>query len=324
MKWAFGAVLAILGLVSCNNELVVTDNWKDIPVVWGILSTSDTAHYIRVEKAFLDPNTSALDIARIPDSLYYENAQVSLKRIASGVEIPLTRVDGNLDGYPRKDGIFAETPNYIYKIKSNVANLVEGERYELRIIRDEHSAPVVAETYILPRPEFRELSPGTPLPFRPNSAYTFRWREVPNARLYELQITFHYEEQATADSLFVPKSIHWTIKSPIRGTDYEMQGYEFFNNLAALIPYKPQAVRRFNQIDLTLWCGGSELDEFNRILLANTGLTATQDIPVYSNLSEGYGIFSSRNVTVNTGYGLTNLALDSLKNSVLTKSLNFK
>ena len=92
MKWILGLICIGFLFTACDNTLVVTDKWKDIPIVWGFLSKSDTAHYIRVEKAFLDPNTSAYTIARIPDSLYYENAVVTLKRIASGQVFTLTRV----------------------------------------------------------------------------------------------------------------------------------------------------------------------------------------------------------------------------------------
>src|SRR5688572_25735004 len=114
MKFFIGILAAIIVFASCDNELIVTDEWKDIPVVWGLLNESDTAHYIRVEKAFLDPTTSALDIARIPDSLYYDNALVSLRRISTGQIFPLERVNGDLEGYPREGGVFAETPNYLY------------------------------------------------------------------------------------------------------------------------------------------------------------------------------------------------------------------
>lgn len=53
-----------LFLSACANDFDVTAPWKEIPVVYGILSPQDSAHYIRVEKAFVDPEKSALEIAR--------------------------------------------------------------------------------------------------------------------------------------------------------------------------------------------------------------------------------------------------------------------
>ena len=52
MKWMFGLIFTGFLFTACDNELVVTDKWKDIPIVWAFLSKSDTAVYIRVEKDF--------------------------------------------------------------------------------------------------------------------------------------------------------------------------------------------------------------------------------------------------------------------------------
>ena len=66
MKWMPLAVLAAFLLTACSNDLEVAAPWKDIPVVWGMISRSDTAHYVRVEKAFLDPAVPAGTIAISP------------------------------------------------------------------------------------------------------------------------------------------------------------------------------------------------------------------------------------------------------------------
>src|SRR5688572_8853293 len=221
MKWIFGLLTLSVILYSCDNELVVTDEWKDIPVVWGLLNKSDTAHYIRVEKAYLDPTTSALDIARIPDSLYYENASVSLKRVDNGQIFPLQRVNGDLEGYPREGGIFAETPNYLYKIKANVINLVVGEKYQFILERNDGSAPVTAETIILPKPVLRVPSAGAMLGFKRGSQFKFMWNEMPDAGLFDLKMVFHYRERSPeTNNLFVPKSFEWTIVRSLLDNDY--------------------------------------------------------------------------------------------------------
>jgi len=33
-------------LVSCNNDLEITADWKDIPVVYGILDAQDTVQHV--------------------------------------------------------------------------------------------------------------------------------------------------------------------------------------------------------------------------------------------------------------------------------------
>ncbi|MEO6758455.1 MAG: hypothetical protein ABIO24_03305 [Saprospiraceae bacterium] len=40
--------LAALLLASCTNDFDVTAPWKEIPVVYAILSAKDTAQYVRI------------------------------------------------------------------------------------------------------------------------------------------------------------------------------------------------------------------------------------------------------------------------------------
>ncbi|MDQ3018212.1 MAG: DUF4249 domain-containing protein [Bacteroidota bacterium] len=324
MKWIFGLVALSMLVVSCDNELVVTDKWKDIPVVWGLLNKSDTAHYIRVEKAFLDPTTSALDIARIPDSLYYDDAVVSIKRISNNQSFMLTRVNGDLEGYPRDGGIFAETPNYLYKIKANVINLVIGEEYEFNLDRGDGTPLVTAKTVILPKPVLRNPVANASLNLRPNTTVSFIWNEIEDAAIYDLKLRFHYREKTPeTGNFFVPKSFEWSIVSNWEGTEFTINGTDFANIIKSNIELNPLAARDFDNIEIVLWAGGEELANFIRIIQANQTITSTQDIPTYTNLSEGIGIFSSRNVSYNPGFGLNVAALDSLRNGVITKDLNF-
>ena len=325
MKWIFGLLSLGLLFSSCDNDLVVVDDWKDIPVVWGLLNKSDTAHYIRVEKAFLDPTTSALDIARIPDSLYYENAAVSLKRVSNGQVYTLDRVNGDLEGYPREGGIFAETPNYLYKIKANEINLVVGEEYEINVDRGDGTPVVTAKTVILPKPVLRNPPVGSVMGLRPKSNVDIIWNEIEDAGVYDLKLRFHYlERNATTGNQFVPKFFEWSIVDNFTETDFTVEGTDFFNQINARIDEDLQAARTFSSIEVILWVGGVELAEFIKVTQANLGITSTQDIPSYTNLSEGVGLFSSRNVSYNTGFTLTTQALDSLENSVITRHLNFQ
>lgn len=326
MKWIFGLLVISLFWTSCDNELVVTDEWEDIPVVWGLLNKSDTAHYIRVEKAFLDPTTSAFDIARIPDSLYYENASVSLTRVNTGQVFPLERVDGSSEGYPREGGIFAETPNYLYKIKANVINLVPGESYEFTLDKGDGTALVKAQTIIIPKPVLRTPSPGSLLVFKRNAMTHFNWNPIPQAFIFDLHLKFHYRERSPeTGNIFVPKSVEWTVVKNWRDNDVNMEGTEFYNALKSNIEADIAATRLFDSIDVILWAGGKEMWEFIKITNANQGsITGTQDFPKYTNLSEGYGIFDSRNVTYQTGFSLNTQTLDSLRNSVITNDLNFQ
>ena len=70
MKKFIALFITITFLTGCSNDFDLTENWQDITVAYGLLDQSQPVQYIRVEKAFLDPSTSALTIAQISDSLY--------------------------------------------------------------------------------------------------------------------------------------------------------------------------------------------------------------------------------------------------------------
>src|SRR5437763_8212539 len=107
-------ILSVL-YASCSTDFNVTTTWKDITIVYGLLDASDTAQYIKVGKAFLDPSTNALTIAQNPDSLYYKELNVALYDNITGTTIQLEKVDGNLEGLVKDTGIFANSPNTLYK-----------------------------------------------------------------------------------------------------------------------------------------------------------------------------------------------------------------
>ena len=133
---------ALLSTVACKNDLNPVEGRKDIPVIFGAISITDTATYIRVEKAFADPTKSALDIAQIPDSLYYDDATVTLVKIKSNERFILKKVDGNTEGYPRDKGVFAIAPNFIYKRKNSELGLAADQTWRVEVQRKTDVKPL--------------------------------------------------------------------------------------------------------------------------------------------------------------------------------------
>ncbi|MBL7808850.1 MAG: DUF4249 family protein, partial [Saprospiraceae bacterium] len=189
-------------LASCSNDFDVTAPWKEIPIVYGILSPQDTAHYIRVEKAFLDPERSSLAIAQIVDSLYYPANSISvwLEQVGNATSrVQLQRVDGVLEGYPRTEGIFAGSPNWLYKFKQNGSfTLQTGKTYRLVIERNDGKEDVTAET-TMPG-TFTLVKPflGDPVPnisFAGSVGTPIRWRTDENAYFFNLTIRVRIHER---------------------------------------------------------------------------------------------------------------------------------
>ncbi|HLF62941.1 MAG TPA: DUF4249 family protein [Saprospiraceae bacterium] len=323
--WLPGITVLFLFL-ACDNELNLTAPWKDIPVIYGVISPADTTHYVRIEKAFLDPAISALEIARIPDSLYYDELEAVFVNLATGQRIALLEVDGADEGYPRQDGVFAESPNILYKVTAADANLIPGQRVRLEVTRSDQLPLVTAETNIVGRPTINRPQADDNLRFQTNGFYRVLWAAASGAAFYDVILYVNYNEYNITDPSDVKsKVVGWKIGGVITGTELEIPGIEFYKFVGASVEVNSDLRRVFKGIDLQVRAGGTELYEFQRVQLANTGITsAGGDIPQYTNLSEGVGIFSSSNRHIRLDLELHEESLDSLISGSFTKQLNFQ
>lgn len=326
--------VSILTLGACTTDFELEAPWKDIPVVYGFLNLQDTAHYIRVEKAFLQPGGNANAIAQIPDSLYYDaSVTVQLEKITTGQRFTLQRVDGNAEGFPRVDGPFAQSPNILYKIKTSDINLAAEQEVRLIINREDGLPPVTAETTVLGPMSPRPTAPGSPLNFDYTRSLVFIWDVPPSAAIFDLRLLLHYRDiDASAPGGFVPKTLEWILRRDMEKQQAnaesmrydELRGEDFYRFVANNIPAAGNRQRIFDSIDILYTAAGTEFRDLIRVERANTGITSSQAVPVYTNLSEGRGIFSSRITTARTGLPLNGPSMDSLRNGIYTRQLNFQ
>ncbi len=327
----FPALIAALAFSTCTTDFELEAPWKDIPVAYGFLDLQDTAHYIRVEKAFLQPGGNANNIAQIADSLYYPaSVTVQLEKRNTGQRFTLARVDGNAEGYPRQSGPFATAPNYLYKIKASVANLVPEQPVRLLIDRGNGLPLVTAETTVLGPINPRVTSPGSPLNLDYARQLVFLWDIPPSGAIFDLRMRIHYRE--TGPDGTASKTLEWILKRDIEKPQPnseslrfdELRGEDFFRFIGGNIDASVNRQRSLQSIDLVYTAGGAELRDLIRVERANTGITSSQAVPVYTNLSEGRGVFSSRTTAVRTGLTLNAAAQDSLRNGIHTRQLNFQ
>lgn len=324
----YKVLIIIIGfflISSCSNEFDLNEKWKEIPVTYGILNPKDTAQYIRLERVFNDPNTPAIEVALNPDSLYYENISLELIRESNNSRYILSRIDGNTDGHVRDSGIFANIPNYLYKIKTVDINLKAGEKYSLLASKENgdtlaHATiPLVQDIKI-----YLPSSTDKPVKLGYISNFNVNWEGGSNTGFYDLLLKFKLKEQNTSISEeWYDRELVWKAANGISETKYKLIGKEFYvffqNNLEA----NQDINREITSFDVIVRGVGQEFKEYTDILSINLGITSSQSIPTYTNMSNGYGIFSSINSTDLSGFYFHEDTVDSLKNGIYTKSLNF-
>jgi hypothetical protein len=156
------------------------------------------------------------------------------------------------------------------------------------------------------------------------SEATVRWSPVPNVSIYDVRLRFHYTEKRYASSEDVVSgnpistkkdSVDYFIGSKteddVNGTQqlkltYDGRGFFSFlqNNLAAN-PLIRRVIGNYNQsvapartecFDVVITMGNSDLRSYIDVNSPATGVV--QERPIYSNVSNGIGLFASRSTRI--------------------------
>lgn len=326
--------LTLFFVTGCSNDFDLTEDWKDITVVYGLLDQSEAVQYIRVEKAFLDPTTSAIQIAQIADSLYYDNIRVELRAFrpngTGGNIYPLQRVNAEDEGFTREDGIFASSPNYLYKLDEQID---EDFSYQLVITKDDEST-IEAETKICE--DFDLTSPfelSSPIRFdatSSNQSTTFRWSTTSNSKFYNAKLLIEISEAPNNDPTNITnRKLIWNIQENIKPNDNGLislkpNGIAFYEFLANEL--EPGFNRQLIGVELVVGAGAEDLLNYIEIGQVNSGITGADLVPTYTNLEGGdaYGVFSSRYYKTFGQYQVfTAPTLDSLSTGYRTNNLGF-
>ena len=320
------AALVLLSVYSCNNDIDLNESWKNIPVTYGILNPQDTAQYIRIEKAFSDPHTSALEIAKNPDSLYYKDITVNLIREKTKTSYTLEMIDGNLDGHVRDTGIFAEAPNYLYKIKTENIKLIPTEKYTLLALKS-NGDTLTSSTISLVNDIniYLPYSAEKPVNLIYISNFNINWEGGDSQGYYDIFIIFHIKEKnASTTNKWVENDYKWKVDERVAEQKYRIEGRRFYQFLQDNLEENPDISRRFIGFDIVIRAVGREFKDYVDILHTNLGITSSQQLPVYTNMSNGLGVFSSINIKKMEGFFAGNIMDDSLRTGIYTRKLNFK
>jgi hypothetical protein len=333
--------IALCLCYACSNDFEVTAPWDEVPVVYAIISPQDTATYIRVEKAFLSPERSALEVAKIADSLYYpENAiEVFLERDgAPNTRVKLTRVDGVAEGIVRAEGIFASQPNWLYKYKSNTGQFIEdGKRYKLTIKRADGGIDITAVTTVPGKITMTKPNESQTIDivnFLPGPPTEIRWSCDENATLCNIDFIIRFREVDPTNGVILDrKELKYAGGRNILSTQnslgnwrgsYALSGTTFYNFLRANIDSTVNVWRYFEKSTIIIEGGGKEINAALEAAQANAGVTGAEIINSYSNISEGFGIFTGKSRRVYDNLLIGSITVDSMDNNIITRKLNFK
>lgn len=324
-----GLVL-LLTIFSCDNEVNTTGDWQFIPVVYALFDVGEPAQYIRLEKAFLDNDSSGMLLAQVPDSLFFGDASVQLIEINERGRIEQTidffLIDATLDGLDKEEGLFPSNPNFLYK---STVPLNGDFTYELNIESFEDFEPITASSPAIG--DFRVFTPtdGGVITFESGEETLISWDREPDAVLFDLTLTIHYREYKINNTNdFETKTIQWTLAKNYRpnpSSRLDVLGEQFLSRLANTLEVDANLCREILSFDLEIYAGGEELRLFSEAFFANqNGITGSLPFPRYTNLSTGIGLFSTRYRKVVRDIRPSSRLKDVLSFDPITRDLGFR
>ncbi len=321
---------------ACSTEFDVTAPYKEIPVVFGILNKDEAVQYIKINKAYLNDEGSAIIAGSVPDSniypypieakLYASYTPITDANIKYIDSVVLDTVHLNKEaGSFNANNIFYKTPAG-FKVKYTIINRdTTWANYQI-IVRRKSDGKLIAKsrTPIVADFLFSGTQNEVKLYNRFTKIYlnhTFSWNGAINGKMYTTFLRFKFREvddlAGTSEEKYVDMPMFENIKtSNSIGTSkisYTLSGEVFFTFLQAkLDPLTSPSARREYIAPLELYfnVAGEELTKYIEI---NNGSGGLNDIrPEYSNVEGGLGIFSSRMGKVFNQLSKTNLSQDAI------------
>lgn len=338
-----GIICAGLGismlLPSCKNELDILADWKETMVIFGLLNPQDTAHYIKVNKAFLGEE-DAFVMAGVYDSINYSNQiSVSMERWRNNQLLSTHILMPDLS-IPKDPGIFAYPNQLLFKTTDPI---YRDSEYRLKVTNSETGVVASASTELIGGNFYMtEPFPAQSVVNFLNTVSTFKikWQTGTGGRIFQPMIRFYYVRKDKITGIKTQDSVDWLFPEQrsggILGNEQmveEFMGEMFYRFIGATVKNPNQAdflipgkiTNSGHHLDFYIYAGAEELATYIEVNQPST--TVMMEKPIYTNITNGIGLFSARTYVKKTGVGILNNSagpcLDSLYAGQFTAHLGF-
>ena len=307
---------------SCETDFDVNSDWKDVTIVYGLIDPNNEDQLIKINKAYLGQG-DAIQMASISDSTNYDpsNLLVKLHRVRqqafSNYDTLATVVltDTVLD---KDDGLFSTEDNIIYTFKKPSSFYNTNSIYVLEILNLSSGQKVTSQTEIINSFSFESLNPSfewglyngelpDSLRFRTKN---IEWQNSNNGIIYQLDIIINYLDNGTSISLPWSQPL---VEYTSGNMSLKIKGDQFFQFLQNNLDNT--TTKQFLNLDLVMTIGAQDLKTYIDVNQPFSGIV--QERPVFSNINNGVGLFSSRYTYDDIkGIELTNSTLNYMINDL--------
>jgi hypothetical protein len=334
LRIILAAIVFATILYSCNKDLNVNADWKAITVVYGLLDQTQDTTYIKITKAFLGPG-DAMQFAKVPDSsMYPDKMDVKLEAWNGSTMVNVYALDTiTIHTKQAGDSIFYYPDQLVYYAPTG--HLSQDLTYKLKITHKNSGVIDSAATKLIHAFEITMPDPFIKrVEYVPAHNFDVKFEQAYGGKRYQLVIRFHYRENISATDT-VWKSVDWMVFNNMQVTTPEFDTTQlpteiqksfasdgFYNNLVRLIDTSQFVTsRKIGTVDYIFSVASEDLNTY--IEVYEPSLAIVQERPIFSNIYNGVGLFSSRYINAINQIDLGPLTHAQLKTNPKTVSLKF-
>lgn len=325
-------LLLIPALFSCNKELNVNADWKDVTVVYGLLDQTDDTAFIKITKAFLGEGDALVFSKEADSSNYPDKLEVRLDEFLVSSNNDSTLIQSyscdtvTIHDKKKGDSIFYYPDQLMYY---TTAKLDQKYIYKLHIKNKLTGKVISAQTALVH--DFEIFKPMSVASFPPGKMFEVKWNPAKKGKRYQLLIRFYYYEslKSNHDSLYL-RSIDWLVFNNIKAIDdqstlpYDLYypGDAFYSAVGANI--KPDTLvdhRVAHHCYFIFTVAASDLNTYMEV--TEPSLSLVQEKPSYTNVVNGIGLFSSRFIKSSDSLDISQITKDELKVNANTQNRGF-
>lgn len=283
---------SLIGLAACTTDVDIYDDYKDTTIVYGILDPVADTNWIKITKAFLGPG-NAMTFAQNPDSSNY-GYQLDARLIASKPNgetiIPLdtTTIHNKETGdFYAPDQLMYFTTHPIDRNATYTLEIARGNemvRAETKIVKD----------YFIAQPTNR-------INFHLSAGGTIRWVSAENGKRYQVRLVFHFRELRPGNTDTLDYTVEWPLGVRLSdglngGETLEASfiGDDFYTRLINQLDNPLNVQRWAGPVDVVINTAAPDLNTYIEVNEPTNSII--QEVPEFTNIENGVGVFSSRYV----------------------------
>jgi len=279
----------VCSILSCSKEIDLLDDYKDIPIIYGVIDAEDSISYIRIQKAYLSDG-NIYESAQIADSnLYSYKLDVKIQSGNQSIIFDTITIDNKDSGLfftPRTQMYYAVTKDLLninQTIELEVSNPVTGNVATSSAVLPDASGIVFTHPVYF-------------ISFESDTRVDFKTLE--GIRIYQLCMRFHYMEMLPNDSsTCVYKYTDWMFNFQKSRTLYggEMISFpvksaSFYANLMNTIPPADELERYHGMIELIVYTSEESLYSYYESELPSNSVVMHK--VQFTNIDNGFGVFA--------------------------------